>query len=272
MEQQMRYQETEERQSSYQPMKQYTHPAKKHRAMGEVVFLLLGLPLGICYFTIAVVGLSVGLGTLVIWIGVPILFVTLLVVRGMAEIELRLVNNLLGIPLAYQLPGRREPGLNFLQRFGRILTDPYTWTSMVYMLIKLPLGILGFTLTISLAVTTLVLTLSPLGYLINMLVIYILSTNGIVTDGVVIPGFLIVHGYFEPVMFARSFLAVPIGIGFWLATRYVLSILALASGELARALLGPGTAYVSAQPHTSYAPPMPEQEPRAYREQRTYAE
>lgn len=255
-----------EQQLRYQTMEQPSHPVHTSRAMGGIVFLLLGLPLGICYFVITVVGLSVGLGTLVIWIGLPILFVTLLVVRGMAEIERRLVSNLLGIPLSYQLPGQSESGLSLLRRFGRILTDPYTWTSTVYMLIKLPLGILGFTLTISLTTAALSLTLAPLGYLIHLLVSYILLNNGIASSDIIVPGFLLVHGYFEPVMFARSFIAVPIGIGLWLATRYVLSMLALTSGELARALLGPCTAYVIVQPHTSYVPPMPEQEQRAYQE------
>ncbi len=255
-------------------MGQYAHPFHKGSAMGKIVFLLLGLPLGICYFVITVVGISLGTGTLVIWIGLPILFVTLLTVRGMAEIERRLVNNLLGISIPYQLPAPHEPGLSFLRRFGRILTDPYTWTSMVYMLIKLPLGILGFSLTISLTVTSLALVLAPLGYLIHLLVSFILLNNGIASSDLIVPGFITVHGYFEPLMFARSFIGVPIGIGFWLLTRYVLSILALTSGELARALLGPGMAYVVAQPqpHTSYAPPMPEQEQRVYQEHPTYRE
>ena len=45
---------------------------------GNIVFLLLSFPLGLISFLIAVIGLSVGLGTLVIWIGLPILFATLL--------------------------------------------------------------------------------------------------------------------------------------------------------------------------------------------------
>ncbi|MGH2479663.1 MAG: sensor domain-containing protein, partial [Ktedonobacteraceae bacterium] len=176
--------------------------------MGKVVFLLLALPLGICYFTLTVVGISLGTGTLVIWIGLPILFVTLLIVRGMAEIERRLVSNLLHIPLLYQLPEQNEPHVSFLRRFGRILTDPYTWTSMVYMLIKLPLGIFSFTLTVTLSAVSIALTLFPLGYLINLLVNIILLKNGVSSDGNMIPGFIEVHGYFDSVMFARSFLGV----------------------------------------------------------------
>lgn len=233
---------------------------------GNIVFLLLSFPLGLIYFLIAVIGLAVGLGTLVIWIGLPILFATLFIIRGMAEIERRMVSSLLRIPVPYRLPGPPEPRLGFLRRFGRMLSDPYTWASTIYMLLKLPLGIFSFTLTLSLSVASAALVFFPLGYLISLLVNVILLKNGIPSDGTMIPGFIEIHGSFDLVMFARSFLGVPIGIVLWLFTRTLLNALARASGELANALLGPGAAYVIAQPPASNVTPSAREEQPIYTE------
>lgn len=225
-------------------------PQPASSTTGNLVFLLLSFPLGLIYFLLTIIGLSVGTGTLVIWIGLPVLFATLFTIRGLAEVERRIMSSLLRMPIPYHLPAPREPRLGFLRRFGRMLSDPYTWTSTIYMILKLPLGILSFVLTLTLSVVSVTLIIFPLGYLINLLVNVILLKNGISSEGTLVPGFIEVHSSFDLVMFARSFIGVPLGIVLWLVTRTLLNGLARASGELAKALLGPGVAYVAAQPHT----------------------
>jgi hypothetical protein len=147
-----------------------------------------------------------------------------------------------------------------------MLSDPYTWTSTIYMLLKLPLGILSFVLALTLPVVSAALVLFPLGYLVSLLVNIILLKNGISSDGMMIPGFIEIHGSFDLIMFARSFIGVPVGIVVWLFTRTLLNGLARASGELANALLGPGVAYVIAQPSTSNAAPSAREEQPVYTE------
>ena len=147
-----------------------------------------------------------------------------------------------------------------------MLSDPYTWTSTIYMLLKLPMGILSFTLALTLLVTSAALVFFPLGYLISLLVNVILLQNGIASNGTMIPGFIEIHGSFDLVMFARSFLGVPVGIALWLCSRSLLNGLALASGELAKALLGPGPAYVMTQPPVSNAVPNAREEQSVYTE------
>jgi hypothetical protein len=127
-----------------------------------------------------------------------------------------------------------------LKRFGNVLRDPLTWTSMIYMIVKLPLGIISFTLALVLPIVSLSLTLLPLVYLVNLLVNTILLKNGIQSTGIIVPYFIEVRGQFDLVMFARSLIGVPIGLALWLVTRFLLNGLALLSGEIARALLSPG--------------------------------
>ncbi|HEY1350444.1 MAG TPA: sensor domain-containing protein [Ktedonobacteraceae bacterium] len=211
------------------------------------VFLIISLPVGLFSFTLTVTGLAVGLGTIVIWLGLPVLWLTLLYVRGMAEVERRSVQHLLGLPPARRWRQRPATEQGFLRHFAGILRDPYTWTSTLYMLLKLPLGILSFSLTLTLLLVSATLTILPLIYLLDLTVDVLLLTHGIAAHSVLIPAVVEISGIFDPRMFARTFIGVPVGVACWVLTRYVLSALAQGSGALAIALLGPGEAY--AQPH-----------------------
>src|SRR5689334_14873318 len=142
----------------------------KRSTMSSLIFLLLSLPMGIIFFTVTVTFLSLGVSTVIIWIGLPILLAALLMIRGMAFVELRMAAGLLHLPIMTRSQKYREGPRSFLGRLGAVLTDPLTWTSVFYMLLKLPLGIISFTLALVLPIVSLSLTLMPLAYLINLLV------------------------------------------------------------------------------------------------------
>jgi hypothetical protein len=221
-------------------MEMLLNTTKKSTTAGNVAFLLLSFPLGLIFFLVTVIGFALGVSTLILWIGLPMLFATLVLVRGMAIIERRMAANLLHVSFPYQLHKHDMPQQGFLKRFGHVLRDPLTWTSTIYMIVKLPLGIISFTLALVLPIVSLALTLLPLVYLVNLFVNTILLKNGIQSTGIIVPYFIEVHGQFDLVMFARSFVGVPIGLALWFVTRFLLNGLALLSGEIARALLSPG--------------------------------
>ena len=242
--------------------------ARKNTTAESIVYLLLSFPLGLIYFLITVIGLSVGLGTIVIWIGLPILFVTLVAIRGMAALERQLVVSLLRFPIPSRPARNSETRRTFIQYLRDMLRDQYTWTGMLYMILKLPLGIFSFTLALVLPIVATATALLPLAYLINLFVNAILLKSGIDSTGYIIPYFIEVHGTFDLVMFLRSFIGVPIGILLWFVTSFVLNGLAIGSGELARALLGPVEAAPVAQTNYQTIPPMPQPyEQQAYESQ-----
>lgn len=220
-------------------MAMYLNMTRKSTAVGNFAFLLLSFPFGLLYFLLTVIGFTIGLSTLVLWIGIPILFATVVLVQGMAAMERGIVMRLLRTPLPQQVRRQSEPRQTFTRRFGNYLRDPLTWTSTIYMILKLPLGIISFTLALVLPVVAVVLTLLPLVYLVNLFVDAILLANGIQSTSQIIPYFIEVNGHFDPVMFARSFIGTPVGLILWVVTRYLLNGLALLSGELAHALLSP---------------------------------
>jgi hypothetical protein len=120
------------------------------------------MPLGIVYFTVIVTGLSVGIGTLIIWIGVAVLAGTMLVAQAMGGFERVLANQFLAAGIDAQESAPRRGTV--VQHFLSLLTNGYAWRSIVYLLLKLPLGIFSFTLTVTMLATSMSLILAPIFY------------------------------------------------------------------------------------------------------------
>jgi hypothetical protein len=114
------------------------YTTKKSTTAGNIAFLLLSFPIGLIYFLVTVIGLVVGVSTLILWIGLPILFATLVLIRGMAVVERRMATNLLYVSFPSQQQSHDMLQKGFFRRFGSILRDPLTWTSTIYMILKLP--------------------------------------------------------------------------------------------------------------------------------------
>lgn len=110
------------------------------RAWGALLFLFLSLLTGIIYFWWTVFGLSISLGTLVLVIGLPLLALFLLSIRGIAFVEGRLVEALLGV----RMPRRRmffDDTTGFWRKIKELFTQRITWTALLYCILKLGLGI-----------------------------------------------------------------------------------------------------------------------------------
>ena len=56
--------------------------------------------------------------------------------------------------------GKSQP---LMERVKGVFTDPRTWSTILYMILKLPLGILDFALVISLGASSIALILAPFG-------------------------------------------------------------------------------------------------------------
>ncbi len=117
------------------------------RAWTALFFLFLSLVTGIFYFTVAVTGLAMSAGFAVLIIGVPffLLFIGLTRVRSL--VEGRLVEGLLGVRMPRR-PVRSTAGLGLGARIKEMLLDRRTWTTILYMVAMLPLGVLYFSIAI----------------------------------------------------------------------------------------------------------------------------
>ncbi len=117
-------------------------------AWGALFYMLLAFVTGIIYFTVVVTGLSLSLGLLITLLGIPIALLFIGVVRSVSLAEGRMVEGLLGVrmPRRPRMVGAQG---DIWTRLKSWFTDYRTWTTMLYMVLQLPLGIVYFTLLLT---------------------------------------------------------------------------------------------------------------------------
>jgi hypothetical protein len=122
----------------------YTDP----RAWGALLYMLIAFVTGIFYFTWAVTGISVSIPFLIFIFGFPFALLFLLSVRGLALLEGRLVEALLGVRMPRR-PLFSHADMKWFDRLKALLMDKATWLMMVYMLIQFVLGIVYFVVIVT---------------------------------------------------------------------------------------------------------------------------
>ncbi|CCH28358.1 sensor domain-containing protein [Actinosynnema sp. NPDC047251] len=123
-------------------------------------YFLLNLATGLFWFCLLVPLLAVSLGTMVIWVGFPLLALTLVLARGAASLERSWLRVMLDVDV--RRPYRPIPEGNLFVRARAMMTDPATWRDFAYWLIMLPLGLVEFAMVVALWPAVLSLTFFPL--------------------------------------------------------------------------------------------------------------
>ena len=144
------------------------------RAWGALLYLIFAMATGIIYFTWAVTGLSLSVSLLILIIGIPIAGLFLLSVRGIALVEGRIVEALLGVRMPRR-PLFSRKDISWWQKIKGMLTSQHTWTAIVYMILQMPLGVIYFTVIITLASVSLwgiAIPILQLGFDIPVSMIY----------------------------------------------------------------------------------------------------
>ena len=145
----------------------------------NALYLLLSFPLGIAYFVFLVTGLSVGFGLIVIWVGFPILALVLAGTWVLSRLEQETTSRMLKLDIpAIAFPRSSDPlsandaGLSVTERvfvrtwrqFKAHLSDRLTWTGMLYLFLKFPVGIASFVIVVTLVSLTAALLGAPFYY------------------------------------------------------------------------------------------------------------
>ena len=143
------------------PIQRFVGVLGDPRAYAALFFMLFSLITGVVYFTWAVTGLSLSLGLIVLIIGLPFFGLFVFSLQGLALVEGRLIEAMLGVRMprrASSAPG----GKGLWGKFVARVTDRRTWTTLFYLILKLPLGVISFSLFITLLAYALELILLPL--------------------------------------------------------------------------------------------------------------
>ncbi|MGP3977554.1 sensor domain-containing protein [Streptomyces sp. 8N114] len=117
----------------------------------EVGYLLSGLPLGIAAFTLAVTGFALGVSTLVLVIGLPVLAGTLSMTRYLARVEADHIAAVTGRPLPArsERPAPEREGSGSRGGRWKAVRDPQAWRELVHAVLAFPVRVVTFALTLT---------------------------------------------------------------------------------------------------------------------------
>ena len=117
------------------------------RAYTSLFFMLLSLATGIIYFTFGVTGLALSAGFSVLIIGIPFFLLFMALTRVVSLAEGRLIEAMTGERMPRR-PVHKGTETGFWPRVGQMLKDPRTWTTLAYLILMLPLGIVYFVMAV----------------------------------------------------------------------------------------------------------------------------
>jgi signal transduction histidine kinase len=194
------------------------HPIVEARTWKATLQALLDLPFGIAWFTVIVTGLSVGFGTLITLVGIPILLLLLLFSRVLNTVERARSRLLLDIEVPSPFRSVSAPE-GLWPKIKTLLADSAGWKALAFGLVLFPVGIVSFVV----AVTVWSVALAGITY-----PIYGWSLPR--SDGDLFSGDLAV---------AANVVYFVVGLLVLVAAPYVMRGLAAVDRALVRALLGP---------------------------------
>jgi uncharacterized membrane protein len=131
------------------------------KAWGALLYMLISLVTGVVYFTWVVTGLSLSLSLAIFIFGLLFAVFFIVSLRGLALLEGRIVEGLLGI----RMPRRSlffQKGTTWFDRLKTNLTDKHVWLTLVYLFLQMPLGVIYFTLIVTLFSLSIGLMAAPL--------------------------------------------------------------------------------------------------------------
>jgi hypothetical protein len=118
------------------------------RAYVSLFFMFLSLVTGICYFTFAIVGLSLSLGLSILIIGLPVFLGFIGLTRVISLAEGRVLEAVSGERMPHR-PVHPGAPADLVARILTMVKDARTWTTLFYFLVMLPLGVIYFTVAVT---------------------------------------------------------------------------------------------------------------------------
>jgi hypothetical protein len=149
----------------------------------NLLYLALAFPLGLAYFIFLTVGLPLGWGLIIVWVGIPILALVFAGSWGMSALERRLAIGLLRAEVPPMAPPPSAEAQTVWQRVQAFFANPVTWKGMGYLLLKLPMGVVSFTALVALLSTSLALIAVPVLWPFAEMDVDVVLWNGPATFG-----------------------------------------------------------------------------------------
>ncbi|MFI6480422.1 sensor histidine kinase [Nonomuraea sp. NPDC050663] len=122
--------------------------SRMRRVLLDSRYLVVGFPAAVLGFALLITGFAAGLGTAVVWIGVPILAGTLMLARGLADAERSWMADVLAKPPVRPRYKVAPAGAGAFRRLVNPMTSGQSWLDLLHGILLLPIAIIGFVLTV----------------------------------------------------------------------------------------------------------------------------
>ena len=133
------------------------------QAWGAFLYFLLSGLTGCIYGMWTLMGASISFFSLILIIGLPLTGLFLLSIRGIALVEGRIIEALLGLRMPRR-PLFLKKDLSWRQKFRALIVESHTWKALAYMTLHFPLGAIYFVSAAILFAFSLKCFLYPLWY------------------------------------------------------------------------------------------------------------
>lgn len=119
------------------------------RLAAETRYVLLGFPLAVVSFAVVLAGLAAGAGSAVAVVGLFVLVGTLHVARGTSHVDRVRLADVAGRPVERRPYRSPAPGAGPLRRALTPLSCPQSWLDALYAIVRLPVSVTAFVLTVT---------------------------------------------------------------------------------------------------------------------------
>jgi uncharacterized membrane protein len=133
------------------------------RTWGSFVYILISGITAFIFGLWTLLGGAISLVSLVLIIGLPVTGLFLLSIRGIALMEGRMIEALLGV----RMPRKTiflQKGLGWKEKLKTLITESYTWRALAYLILHFPLGLVYFTITFLMFALSIKCTIYPVWY------------------------------------------------------------------------------------------------------------
>lgn len=118
------------------------------RVLLDTRYTIVGFPVTVFAFIVGLAGLAAGLGTVVVWIGVPVLAGTMMAARAFADGERAWLSDVLDRPPVRPRYKEAPPGSGRMRRFFTPLTSAQYWLDLLHAVVNFPPALVAFVLTV----------------------------------------------------------------------------------------------------------------------------
>jgi len=121
------------------------------KTYATILYLLISLPLGIIYFTVAITGIALSVGLTPVFIGIPLFFGVAKLLNGIVKFEQNMIRQILGLPTPPVSNSRNqsEAGQNWLKRMIKDFDGGLFTRNLLLIFLRFVTGIVFFIIMIT---------------------------------------------------------------------------------------------------------------------------